>query len=148
MNISYDKSRTTPDNITELQPNEVFVFGSNERGIHGAGAAAYALKEFGAVLGEGEGHYGRSYALPTKNAYFKTLSYDEIGFYVANFLRYAEENPNLTFYVTQVGCGLAGCDPKKIAKMFSVVSRNVILPLVFLEVQDVTYEPKNGTNQK
>ena len=41
----------TPENITKLLPNEVFVFGDNEAGIHGAGAALIAFKKFGAVWG-------------------------------------------------------------------------------------------------
>ncbi len=55
----------TPENITELRDNEIFAFGSNLRGSHGGGAARLAYERFGAVLGQGVGLQGRSYAIPT-----------------------------------------------------------------------------------
>lgn len=50
-----EKKRTTPEYITSLQPNEIFVFGSNLRGMHGGGAAYVALRKFGAIMGQGVG---------------------------------------------------------------------------------------------
>lgn len=36
--------RTAPDEILSLNPNEVFVFGTNAQGFHGAGAAGIAFR--------------------------------------------------------------------------------------------------------
>ena len=124
----------TPDKITSLQPNEVFVFGSNEAGIHGAGAALLARQKFGAVLGQGFGLYGQSFAIPTKNYYIYTLAISNIKTYVDNFLVFAKGNPHLTFYVTQIGCGLAGHSAKHIAPLFMGSPANVILPEVFVDI--------------
>jgi len=96
----------------------VFVFGSNEAGRHGGGAALYAYQRKGARYGKGYGHYGESFALPTKDHGIKTLPLERIQRYVTGFLVYAEGNPNITFQVTQVGCGLAGYSPADIAPMF------------------------------
>lgn len=92
----------------------IFVFGSNLAGIHGAGAAAYAKRYKGAVWGEGHGHYGDSYALPTKDENIKTLSLTEITEFIGEFLYYAKENPDLIFHLTPIGCGLAGYDKRDI----------------------------------
>lgn len=96
----------------------VFVFGSNEAGIHGAGAAKTALHLYGAVLGKGHGHYGNSYALPTKSPGLRTLRGRVIHEYVDTFLAYAKEHSELNFMVTRVGCGLAGLKDSDIAPMF------------------------------
>jgi hypothetical protein len=109
--------RYTPENITELKDNEVFVFGSNQAGIHGAGAAKLALK-WGAKMGRGDGLYGQTYAIPTKDDNIETLPLDIIGNYVLDFLRKARKLPYTTFLVTQIGCGLAGYSPKDIAPLF------------------------------
>lgn len=123
--------RTTSDNITKLEPNEVFVFGSNEAGVHGAGAAKLALCEFGAEWGNGIGLQGQSYAIPTKDFDIRTLSLDIIKHYIDEFLEFAEYTPNSIFLVTEIGCGLAGYSAKDIAPMFRGASDNVILPQVF-----------------
>jgi hypothetical protein len=123
----------TPENITELQKNEIFVFGSNEAGRHGAGAAKLALDKFGAEWGNGIGMQGQTYAIPTKNFDIHTLSLDIIKQYVDEFLEFAKYAPNFTFLVTQIGCGLAGYHPRDIAPMFRGASDNVILPQVFHE---------------
>lgn len=52
--------------IENLEKNQIFVFGSNPSGIHGAGSAKVAIK-FGALYGKGRGLVGQTYALPTKN---------------------------------------------------------------------------------
>lgn len=52
--------------ITSLGENQIFVFGSNPEGRHGAGAAKQAL-QFGATYGKGRGLSGSTYALVTKN---------------------------------------------------------------------------------
>ncbi len=96
----------------------IFVFGSNLSGIHGAGAARAAHKNFGAEWGVGEGHTGFAYALPTKGLNISFMPLSEVKEHVDTFLRYARENPTLKFQVTCVGCGLAGFEHKQIAPMF------------------------------
>lgn len=96
----------------------VFVFGSNDAGIHGGGAAKYAAEHEGAVFGKSYGHYGTSFAIPTKDEWFETLPLSTIHQYVQGFLAYAKGHRKVTFKVTQIGCGLAGYKPKDIAPMF------------------------------
>lgn len=96
----------------------IFVFGSNEAGVHGAGAAKTAYDKEGAIWGKGFGHYGNSFAIPTKDIHIKTLGLRVIKLYVDRFLRYAETHPQLEFKVTQIGCGLAGIKAEDIAPMF------------------------------
>lgn len=96
----------------------IFVFGSNLAGIHGAGAARFAKMTHGAVWGEGIGHYGNSYALPTKDRKIQTLSTTAIRVFVNDFLKYAAAHPEMEFQVTRIGCGLAGYTDREIAPMF------------------------------
>ena len=105
--------RVTPDGIADLPPGCVFVFGSNERGIHGKGAAKTALK-WGARMGEGHGHQGRTYALATVRVPGDPLPIAKLQENVDRFISYASRNPALTFLVTEVGCGLAGFRVKDI----------------------------------
>jgi hypothetical protein len=123
----------TPNNITSLAPNEVFVFGSNLAGIHGAGAARIAARKFGATYGEGVGMRGQSYAIPTKDHEIQTMPILRIAPYVEQFLEFAASRSHLTFLVTQVGCGLAGYTPSDIAPLFTslTIPENVTLPEVF-----------------
>lgn len=97
----------------------IFVFGSNEAGIHGAGAARYALDNHGAILGKGHGHYGQSYALPTKSAGLRVLALNEIHMYVDTFIAYAKDHPEWAFKVTQIGCGLSRLSAKDVAPLFA-----------------------------
>lgn len=122
---------TTPEKITSLLPNEIFVFGSNLAGRHGLGAAKVALK-FGAKLGYGVGHFGQTYAIPTKDNFIRTLPLEEIELHVHAFKRHASQNPGLTFLVTPIGCGLAGYNPRDIAPMFKDSPPNAIMPESFL----------------
>ena len=122
--------RTTPDNITELAENEVFVFGSNQSGRHGAGAAKTALK-WGAKYGQGVGLCGKTYAIPTKDHSVKrSLSIEEIKPYVYDFIEHARYHIGNIFLVTEIGCGLAGHAPKDIAPLFKECKdlENVYLP--------------------
>lgn len=107
---------------------QVFVFGSNMAGIHGAGAALTALQFWGAKPGAGIGHHGDSYAIPTKLNPREGLSLEDVDLYVHAFLIYAECRPDLIFLVTEVGCGLAGRRPEDIAPMFRNGLSNVLLP--------------------
>jgi hypothetical protein len=124
--------RTTPENITSLGYHEIFVFGSNLAGRHGKGAALTARK-FGAVNGRGVGHVGWTYAIPTKDENIKTLPLSEIRHYASRFIAYAEQNGDLTFLVTEIGCGLAGYKPEQIAPVFRDAPNNVVLPASFLK---------------
>jgi hypothetical protein len=123
--------RTTPDVITHLEPNEIFVFGSNLAGRRGRGAAKDALK-FGAKHGHGIGMTGNTYAIPTKDKYLRVLGRMEIEYEVIIFKRWASIRSDLTFLVTPIGCGLAGYKPSEIGPMFKNSPPNVILPACFL----------------
>lgn len=109
----------------------IFVFGSNLAGMHGAGSAAEAVKSHKAIYGLGVGLQGYSYAIPTKDQYLEILPLDIIGLYVNQFVLFAISRPDLTFTVVPVGCGLAGYTPKDIAPMFLACPDNVKLPKVF-----------------
>lgn len=99
--------------------DSIFVFGSNQSGIHGAGAARTAFKEHGAKWGKAEGRQGNSYAIPTKDRNIRySLPLSEIQEYVDRFISYAEDHPELRFQVTRIGCGLAGLRDEDIAPMF------------------------------
>jgi hypothetical protein len=126
--------RFTPNNITKLKPYEIFVFGSNEAGIHGAGAARVANKLFGAEFGKGFGRTGQTYAIPTKNHMIKTLSLPAIEKYVKQFIEESKNYSYLTFLVTEIGCGLAGYTPKDIAPMFKDAPENIVLPETFWKI--------------
>lgn len=110
---------------------DIFVFGSNEQGIHGAGSAKYAYEQRGAIWGQGSGMQGQSYGIPTKVSPRLNLSLDKIESYVGSFVRYAKLHPDDTFHVVAIGCGLAGFKPAQIAPMFVGASDNVIMPEEF-----------------
>jgi len=120
----------TPDNISELQADEVFVFGSNLEGMHGGGAAYYAFRHFGAMMGCGVGLRGQSYAIPTMQGGVETIKP-----YVDDFIAFAKEHPELFFYVTRIGCGIAGFRDKEIAPLFSeaIDVSNICLPESFVK---------------
>jgi hypothetical protein len=103
---------------------EVFVFGSNMAGRHGAGAALVARQRFGMEPHMWAGHWGQSYAIPTKDDNLVVLQPPVIRAYVTSFLMYAEERRELEFWVTRVGCGLAGYDDDEIAIMFKGAPEN------------------------
>lgn len=126
-------SKFTPENISTLEDNEVFVFGSNVAGVHGAGAAKLAYEKFGAVWGRGSGHHGKTYAIPTKDHRISTLPLTIISVHIIRFIRYAAECPSSKFLVTKIGCGLAGYSVKQIAPLFKSCKdlSNVTLPEEF-----------------
>lgn len=126
-------SRITPDNIKELQPYQIFVFGSNLSGRHGKGAAKAALS-WGARWGCASGIQGRTYGIPTKDASIKrTLSVLEIKPFVDDFIEWAKYHTGNVFLVTEIGCGLAGYKPKDIAPLFKDAMNvdNIHLPAKF-----------------
>lgn len=98
--------------------NEIFVFGSNLKGIHGAGAAKVARQSYGAVVGVGKGRTGNSYAIPTKYNPNKTRPLDEIKEDIFDFIHYASFHKEVIFRVTRIGCGLAGFKDEEIAPLF------------------------------
>lgn len=127
------KNRITPDNITKLSPNEVFVFGSNLSGLHGKGAAKTALK-WGAKYGQGKGIQGMTYAIPTKGISVQyTLPLYQIQEHIDEFIYWAKYRTGNIFLVTEIGCGLAGYKPKDIAPLFknAVYVENIHLPQRF-----------------
>jgi hypothetical protein len=124
-------TRITPENIQSLQPNEVFVFGSNLEGLHAGGAARVALDKFGAIWGQGVGIQGRSFAIPTMQGGVETIKE-----YVDYFINLASMHPDKTFYVTRIGCGIAGFTDEQVAPLFKKVLNypNVYLPASFIKI--------------
>ena len=123
------EGRITPDIITKLKDNEIFIFGSNLSGRHGKGAAKTALG-WGAKWGQAKGLQGRTYGIPTKDASIKrTLTIEEIKPFVDEFIEFAKANENLTFLVTEIGTGLANHTKENIAPLFreSVNYKNIYL---------------------
>lgn len=125
------EQRFTPEWITELEPGEIFVLGSNLAGVHGGGAARIALEKFGAVPGQGVGLQGRSYAIPTMQGGVETVRP-----YVEEFMDFARRHQELTFLVTRIGCGIAGFRDEEIAPLFADALKmpNVVLPETFVKV--------------
>lgn len=126
-NLSY-----TPNYITKLGPKDIFVFGSNLKGMHNGGAAALARK-WGAIMGQGEGLQGQTYAIPTMFSTFQ-----EIKPYVDRFIEFAKNNPEKNFLVTKIGCGIAAFEETDIAPLFTQVVDesilNVSLPETFIGI--------------
>ncbi len=130
----------TPDNITHLDEDEVFVFGSNLQGMHCGGAARTAVQKFGAIMGQGEGMQGQSYAIPTMQGGVETIKP-----YVDRFIELASEWDQTTFYVTRIGCGIAGFTDEEIAPLFDKAFDlyNVRLPESFVKIIVRNREKKN-----
>lgn len=105
---------------------EIFVFGSNLAGIHGAGAAKTAYKKHGARWGMGVGHYGNSYAIPTKDQHIQSMKRSDIETFIAAFIIYAASHPEWDFKVTRIGCGLAGFTDSEMAVLFVTATGNVL----------------------
>lgn len=135
------------DKVYVERTGSIFVFGSNLAGVHGGGAAATALKKYGAVIGEGYGLQSgvgingtKSWALPTKNEKLKSLTLTEIAYWVSELFHfcsntYTDDYDGRMVFVTKVGCGLAGFTEQEIAPLFrrydnanSGWSSGVILP--------------------
>lgn len=125
-------TKFTPENITELAPNEIFVFGSNSEGQHAGGAAYFAMDRFGAKWGIGEGLVGNTYALPTMD---DLSNPDSIKPHADKFIEFAKAHPEYTFLVTKVGCGIAGFTIEEVAPYFkgALALANVVLPKEFVD---------------
>ena len=120
------------ERVTTLPNGCIFVFGSNTRGAHGKGAALDAVKLFGAQYGVGLGIAGKSFAIPTKDASLRVLDILTINQYIQTFKSFVETNPHLTFYLTPIGCGLAGYTAADIAPLFLPLRHlDIIFPISF-----------------
>lgn len=116
-------------NEYKVYPDKVFVFGSNESGIHGSGAAYFALRYHGAKYGQAFGRQGNSFAIPTKDINYKhALPLKRVESYIVLFLEYAKAHPDEIFQVTRVGCGLAGFSEYEIGPLFKDAPDNCELP--------------------
>lgn len=126
-----DELKYTPENITSLERDDIFVFGSNLEGRHLGGAARVALDKFGARMGQGVGIQGQSYAIPTMQG-----GVDTIRPYVDEFIDLTREWDQNTFYVTRIGCGIAGFTDEEIAPLFDEAYDlyNVRLPKSFADI--------------
>ena len=118
--VNANQERITPEKVNKLHNNEIFVFGSNLQGMHGGGAARIAFQRYGAIMGQGVGLQGKSYAIPTMQGDASTIKP-----YVEEFIDFA----------TKIGCGIAGFTPKEIAPLFkkAVKVQNIYLPIEFWE---------------
>ncbi len=124
----------TPDYIDSLLPKQIFVFGSNTLGYHTGGASGTARKKFGAVWGQAEGLQGQSYAIPVD--FGKDVRKDnEVKDAVDRFIAFAKEHTDLFFFVTRVGCGIAGYHDEEMAQFFkdALELKNVSLPKSFVD---------------
>lgn len=121
----------TPEKIKKLKSREVFVFGSNLAGHHLGGAALTAWRKFGAKWGYGEGLAGQTYAISTMQGGVETIQP-----YVDIFIEVVKSRPDLHFYVTRIGCGIAGFDDEEIAPLFrdALAVSNVSLPESFYRI--------------
>ena len=131
MENSFKRPAFTPENITVLAADEIFVFGSNLGGNHDGGAARVALQKFGAIYGQGVGLQGQSYGIPTMQGGVETIAP-----YVDQFIEFTEAHPEYFFYVTRVGCGIAGFTDREIAPLFkkALNLKNVCLPETFVKL--------------
>ena len=125
----------TPRFIKSLKPDEIFVFGSNLAGAHWGGAARIAVENFGAILGQGVGLQGQCYAIPTMQGGVETIKP-----YVDEFIEFVKQNKELFFYVTRIGCGIAGFSDEEIAPLFKDAKglENVALPESFVKIPEVS----------
>lgn len=119
----------TPGRITELLDDEIFVFGSNLEGLHAGGAAYTAMERFGAIWGQGVGLQGQSYGIPTMHGGIK-----DIKPYVDEFIKFAKDHKEYFFYVTRIGCGIAGFLDEEMAPLFNdaIGIDNICLPKEFV----------------
>lgn len=141
-----ERAAFTPDMIQALNHDEVFVFGSNLEGAHAGGAARIARRCFGAKMGQGVGIQGQSYAIPTMHG-----GVDAIKPYVDDFIEYAVAHPERFFYVTRIGCGIAGFSDEEIAPLFThaLEVENICLPASFATIAaNPTKDQKSGFSIK
>ena len=136
--------RFTPENITKLSEHEIFVFGSNLNGRHAGGAARLAVEKFGAKEGVAEGLQGQSYAIPTLDRNMNKLQPEEITRSLVRLSDFAKINPEKIFYLTRIGCGIAGFDTSDIIKLVRGCDfpDNVIAPQEFIKADIICIRRK------
>lgn len=137
------KPKFTPEKITSLEPNEIFVFGSNMRGSHIGGAARIAFEKFGAEFGFAEGFTGNCYAIPTLDRNMRPVTRQQLRNSLSLFIGAVLNNQDKTFYLTKIGCGIAGWDVDEIREMFwdvikdyqpeegAYLPSNLVIPIEF-----------------
>jgi hypothetical protein len=138
LNEVSNHKKFTPNRIESLSFNEVFVFGSNLEGHHNSGAAKLALDKFGAIYGKGVGLQGQTYAIPTMHGDIETIIP-----YVNDFIDFAIKNCDRFYYVTRIGCGIAGFKDEQIAPLFAKAlnSGHIYLPKSFVDFLNNTQDP-------
>lgn len=117
--------------------DEIFVYASNEAGIHSAGSAFTARAEYGASWGKGNGLSGKSYGIPTRDKYLHVLPLPTIESYIQQFIQFATDNPQMKFCITPIGTGISGFTCAEIAPMFKDLPPNCRVPQHWREY--VTY---------
>ena len=122
--VMYYQRLSDEEILSGFREGEIFVFGSNLKGMHGGGAAYIAYRKFGAIMGQGVGLQGQSYGIPTMQGGVETIRP-----YVDEFIEFAMEHPTLTFLVTRIGCGIAGFTDEEIAPLFEKASWTVATPV-------------------
>lgn len=142
----------TPEFISELEPNEVFIFGSNENGNHYGGAARVAFDQFGAKWGTAVGRSGQTYAIPTLDRDMEKVEPEMLEIHLEDLAEYVRENPDLKFYLTKIGCGIAGWSVEEVKKIFWRAfgysqPKNLLIPKEFtLTIED--FKPVKGTIER
>ena len=132
MKFTYHRDGTVP------AKDSIFVFGSNLSGIHGAGAAKAAVEHFGAEYGTGIGFTGNAYAIPTKDYLIETMPLGTIKFFIRQFVHLTQNQPSKKFFITRIGCGLAGYTDAEIAPLFrGCRAGNVSMPYPWGEYLEV-----------
>ena len=118
----YHKDNTIPNSHSII-----WVFGSNMKGYHGAGAALIAKQKFGAPDGLFMGQCSRSYAIATEDSNLKPLQMKAIVPQIEKFVEHTINNPGFNFFVTRVGCGYAGYTDDQIGPLFAKCGGNCSL---------------------
>lgn len=136
----------TPDFVESLEPEQVFVFGSNLIGYHSGGASLMAMKNFEAIWGQAEGQQGQCYAIPVD---IRGEAIDNVSSYmkrhIDKFIAYAKQHQEQFFLVPKIGCGAAGFDEEFMALFFkeALNMENISLPKSFVEILN-----KNESSKK
>jgi hypothetical protein len=133
--------KTYKGDITKLESNQIFVFGSNTQGRHGKGAALFAKNNCGAKYGQARGPQGQSYAICTKDLTKRlhpSVSYDEIVNQIKELYRYAKEHPDKEFLVPYKSSSrnLNAYSPEDLATMFYMeeIPDNIVFEEGFAEL--------------
>lgn len=133
--------KTYKGQITKLEHNQIFVFGSNTQGRHGKGAALWAKQHAGAKYGNPQGLQGQSYAILTKDLtkqHHPSIPKDYIIEQIHKLYIHAIDNPERDYLIaySAEGMNLNGYTPKDMAKMFAsyAIPNNIIFEDKFSEL--------------